>query len=81
VAPEVRSVRRRLRQELRDFRDGARIIASREFWRAFAAYWHPAALAARMDEWAWNYRERTGQKPDWKLWRRIAERRQAERQR
>ena len=33
------------------------------------------SLAERMEIWASNYRERTGQAPDWKLEHKIAKRR------
>lgn len=34
---------------LAELREGARILGGREFWRAFAAYWHPAAVVNRVE--------------------------------
>lgn len=31
---------------------GVRILCTRDFWRAFAEYWHPTAVAKRLEEWA-----------------------------
>lgn len=65
----------RIRRELAELREGARILTSRNFWRAFHRYWSPDAISGRMDEWASRRRQATGKEPDWVLERRIARRR------
>ena len=40
-----------MRAWLRDMREGARILTTRDFWRTFADYWHPTNVAARIDAW------------------------------
>lgn len=60
----------RIRRELREMREGARVLCSREFWRGFFDYWSAESISARMDDWVSRVRENTGQEPDWKVERR-----------
>lgn len=34
---------------LADLREGVRVLGGREFWRDFATYWRPEAVAARIE--------------------------------
>lgn len=47
-----------IRTWLRDMRDGARILRSREFWRAFRHYWSDEEVAKRIDAWVERNRRR-----------------------
>lgn len=47
-----------LRQHLRDLREGVQILVSREWWRMFAAYWHPDAITRRINAWVERNRDR-----------------------
>ena len=67
-----------MRAWLRDMREGARILTTRDFWRTFRDYWLPDSIAARMDDWTSRTRENTGQEPDWEVERRRAKRRKNE---
>jgi hypothetical protein len=66
-----------VRRWLNEMREGARILASRDFWRAFGAYWSAAAISARMDDWVHATREATGQAPDLKVEARRRDRLEA----
>jgi hypothetical protein len=45
-------MRRHLAAEWNDVREGFRILCTRRFWRDFADFWAPEAVAKRMDEWS-----------------------------
>ena len=37
---------------MRTLIEAMRILCGRDFWRSFADYWGPAAVAKRMGDWA-----------------------------
>ena len=41
-----------VRRYFRELAEGFRILRSREFWRAFRAYWSADAVSKRLDEYA-----------------------------
>ena len=63
-----------IRRWLAELREGARILRSRDFWRAFKAYWVDE-LPARMDEWTARQRDAQGMPLDRDLEHRRARRR------
>ena len=67
-----------LRREVGMWREGARLLLSREFWQAFHEYWSAESVQARTDLWISKHRATWGQEPDWSVERRIAERRKKE---
>jgi hypothetical protein len=48
-----------VRGYFKDLVAGARILVGRDFWRAFADYWRPSAVAARMDAYSLALSKRT----------------------
>lgn len=52
-----------IRRYLADCREGARILATRDFWRTFRDYWSADSVADRLGAWL----DRRKREDDWRF--------------